>query len=222
MSGVEHQLAASVGLDVPFPFQVRRVGSSAILVEVRDARKVRRLSQWADGRADRHQLDEVIPGARTLYIAASSDRLKQIRRELQELRLPDIDDSRPTRVVVVDVRYDGLDLDEVADRTGLTRSEVVERHSAIEYPVEFFGFAPGQAFMAGLPESLRLPRRSTPRLHVPAGAVAVANEFTVIYPQDSPGGWNLIGTRVSAPLWDSAATPPNRVEVGDRVRLRPC
>jgi 5-oxoprolinase (ATP-hydrolysing) subunit B len=66
---------------------------------------------------------------------------------------------------------------------------------------------------------LRVPRRSVPRTRVPSGALAIANEFTIIYPESSPGGWNLIGHRVGPPLWVPGAQPPNAVDVGDRVRF---
>jgi len=201
---------------------IRPVGDAAILIDAPDARTVQRLARWVDDWDDRDGLAEVIPGARTLYVAATRGRLTRLAAELSTAELPEPQVSTRPRVVTVDVRYDGLDLRDVAARTGLSVAEVIDLHTSTDFEVEFFGFAPGQAFLAGLPEVMRLPRRPTPRVRVPSGAVAVANEFTVIYPQDSPGGWNLIGTRVSAPLWDISAEPPNRVSVGDRVRFRPC
>ena len=95
----------------------------------------------------------------------------------------------------------------------------MRRHQEVEYEVAFFGFAPGQAFFAEIPAGLRVPRRSVPRTRVPSGALAIANEFTIIYPESSPGGWNLIGRRVGPPLWVPGAQPPNAVDVGDRVRF---
>jgi len=120
----------------------------------------------------------------------------------------------------VDVRYDGPDLQDIAERAGLTVGDVVALHTSSDYTVEFFGFSPGQAFFNGLPQELQLPRRETPRVRVPSGSVAIATAYTVIYPRDSPGGWNLLGTRCSPPLWDAQANPPNQVDVGDRVRFR--
>ncbi|MET4430679.1 allophanate hydrolase subunit 1 [Mycolicibacterium sp. 624] len=202
---------------------MRAVGDIGILVEADSTNTVRSLAKWVNEHRLRLDLRDVIPAVTTLFITGGSSTLRAIRADLdsfdasQFIALP-----QPSRRVVVDVRYDGPDLAGVASRVGLTCREVIEIHTGSEYVVEFFGFAPGQAFFGGLPPRLQLPRRSTPRTHVPAGALAIANGFTVIYPQNSPGGWNLIGTRVSDPLWDIGRTPPNRLDVGDIVQFRQC
>jgi KipI family sensor histidine kinase inhibitor len=84
--------------------------------------------------------------------------------------------------------------------------------------VAFSGFAPGFPYIAGLDEALWLPRRATPRTRVPAGAVAIADRFTGIYPRESPGGWWLIG-RTDLTLWDTGADPPSRLQPGTPVRF---
>ena len=199
---------------------VRAVGNVGALVEAEDGTTAQRLALWVSRHSDRDLLDEVIPGARTVYLAGPPDVVRRIGRQAATADLPALDTSAGSRLHTVDVRYDGLDLVEAALRLGLTPAALVERHTRTEFTVQFFGFSPGQAFFAPLPEELRLPRRSSPRVRVPMGAVAIANEFTVIYPRDSPGGWNLIGTRISAPLWDEESDPPNQVSIGDRVRFR--
>jgi KipI family sensor histidine kinase inhibitor len=202
---------------------VRPVGDSAILIEVESADIVRPLANWVNGHRLRQCLREVIPAMETVFLSGEPSVLRVIGTEL--LQLGSIESSMAGhggRRVVVDVRYDGADLAEAADTLGLSASEIVEVHSSTDHVVEFFGFAPGQAFFGRLPECLQLPRRRTPRTLVPAGALAIANGFTVIYPEHAPGGWNLIGTRVSEPLWDSRKVPPNKLEVGDIVRFRPC
>lgn len=203
---------------------VRAVGTVGALIEAEDGDTARRLAVWVGQHPDRDLLDEVIPGARTLYLAGDRDVLRRVARQAASAELPPLNTADGTRLHVVDVRYDGLDLVEAAHRLGMTPTELVTYHTSDEFVVQFFGFSPGQAFFAPLPRELHLPRRSSPRVRVPMGAVAIANEFTVIYPQDSPGGWNLIGTRVSPALWDTESDPPNRVSVGDRVRFRavPC
>ena len=82
----------------------------------------------------------------------------------------------------------GLDLAEVARRTGLSPSQLVERHSQTRQLVYMMGFLPGLPYLGGLPEEFALPRRSNPRVKVPSGSVAVAMAMSVIYPQESPGG----------------------------------
>ncbi len=116
------------------------------------------------------------------------------------------------------VRYDGPDLARVAELTGLDEAEVVERHTAGDYRSGFCGFVPGFAYLTGLVESLYVPRRDDPRTKVPAGSVALADEFTAVYPRDSPGGWQLIG-HTDITLWDSDRDPPALLAPGTPVRF---
>ena len=103
-------------------------------------------------------------------------------------------------------RYDGEDLDEVGELTGLGARGVVEAHTGQEWTVAFCGFAPGFGYSVGEDDRLHVPRRDTPRTKVPAGSVALAGEYTGVYPRESPGGWQLIG-RTDAPVWDLVASP---------------
>lgn len=121
-------------------------------------------------------------------------------------------------VVEIPVRYDGPDLLEVAERTGLTVDEVIARHSARSYRAYACGFQPGFAYLGDLDEALALPRRSSPRLRVPAGSVAIAGRQTAVYPLQTPGGWHLIG---STPLrmFDATRDPPALIHPGDEVRF---
>jgi KipI family sensor histidine kinase inhibitor len=110
------------------------------------------------------------------------------------------------------------DLADVARRTGLAGDEVIARHLAATYDVGLVGFLPGFAYLHGLDPALALPRRDTPRTHVPAGSVGIADRMTGVYPIASPGGWHLIG-RVPLPMFDAHAAPPARLARGDRVRF---
>ncbi|MGZ5003224.1 MAG: 5-oxoprolinase subunit PxpB, partial [Chthoniobacterales bacterium] len=126
-------------------------------------------------------------------------------------------------LVEIPVCYDdefAPDLLLVAERAGLASAEVVRRHSAAEYRVHCLGFTPGFAFLSGLPAKLATPRRDTPRKEVPAGAVAIGGQQTGVYPQVSPGGWNVIG-RSPIRFFDASAATPTLLRVGDRVRFRP-
>lgn len=114
----------------------------------------------------------------------------------------------------------GLDLAEVATAVGLSPAQVVECHASATYYVYMLGFLPGFAYMGDLPEPLRLPRRTAPRIRVPPGSVAIANELTAIYPQESPGGWHVLG-QTTAVLFDAGASPPAIFEPGDLVRFAP-
>jgi KipI family sensor histidine kinase inhibitor len=118
----------------------------------------------------------------------------------------------------IPTRYDGPDLDEVAGRTGLTRKEVIALHSGREYEVYLLGFAPGFAYLGDLDPALVLPRRSVPRLRVPAGSVAIAAAQTAVYPLPTPGGWHLLG-RTELRMFDPGREPPVLLQPGDRVRF---
>lgn len=195
--------------------EVRLVGEHGTLIDVSDPGVIPALDHWLRDRFG-SLLDEVIPGGRTVMVLSSTAARRAIQHELENAQLRPAASAAP-RTVVIDVCYDGRDLPAVAEQTGLSVREVVRRHSEVEYRVDFFGFSPGQAFFNGVPDGLRVPRRTVPRTRVPDGSLAIANEYTVIYPPKAPGGWNLIGRRVGPPLWNSEAVPPNMVSVGDRV-----
>lgn len=110
------------------------------------------------------------------------------------------------------------DLDEVAQRCGLSADAVIELHAGREYVVYMLGFLPGFPFMGDVADSLRLPRRVEPRVAVPAGSVAIANGLTAIYPWQSPGGWHLLG-HCPVPLFDAGHQSPALLAAGDRVRF---
>jgi KipI family sensor histidine kinase inhibitor len=127
------------------------------------------------------------------------------------------------RLTEVPVHYggeDGPDLAAVAARSGLDPDAVVDRHASVVYQVAMLGFAPGFAYLLGLPPELTTPRLETPRLHVPPGSVGIAGEQTGIYALGTPGGWRIIGrTRLS--LFDPRREDPFLIEAGDRVRFVP-
>jgi len=134
------------------------------------------------------------------------------------------DDEEITRAVIeIPVCYERAfapDLGDVAAATGLSPEEVVRRHVASPHQVLMIGFAPGFPYIGGLDERLAVPRRATPRAHLKAGSVAIANGQTSIYPFASPGGWNIIG-RTPLRLFDPVRDPPNLLQAGDRVVFVP-
>ncbi|WP_275558991.1 allophanate hydrolase subunit 1 [Streptomyces sp. 5-6(2022)] len=198
---------------------LRRVGDRGWLIECADRRPADvaasiRAQPWASG------LREVVPAATTVLVvaetAAGMGKLAAGLRAVLDGPGAHRTGPPPGRRIVIPVRYDGPDLPEVAERLGLAPEEVARRHGAGEYRVGFFGFAPGFAYLDGVPESLRLPRLSSPRPRVAAGVVAIAGNQTVVYPGGTPGGWHQIGVTTTR-LWDVTADPPNRLAVGDRV-----
>jgi KipI family sensor histidine kinase inhibitor len=114
----------------------------------------------------------------------------------------------------------GPDLVSTARAIGSSVDEVVALHSGTDFVVYMLGFLPGFPFMGDLPERLHLPRRTEPRLRVPAGSVSIAGGLSAIYPWESPGGWHLLG-RCPVPLFDAGREQPSLLSVGDRVRFQP-
>ena len=111
------------------------------------------------------------------------------------------------------------DLAEVAERTKKTPEQVIADHLASPFKVYVLGFMPGLAYIAGLDQSLYLPRRSQPRVRVPRSSVAIAMDMTTIYPFESPGGWHLIGR---TPLWmfDQRREQPVFLAPGDSLSFQ--
>jgi len=134
--------------------------------------------------------------------------------------LPDADDLG--REVEVPVCYDAdfaLDMNEVAQKTGLAAKDIIHRHAAGAYRVLMVGFVPGHPYMGELDAKLAVPRRAAPRPLVPAGSIAIANRQTVVYPYAIAGGWNIIG-RTPLAAFDAARGEPSLFAAGDRVRFR--
>lgn len=112
----------------------------------------------------------------------------------------------------------GPDLDAVAELTGLSTEEVIEKHSVVNYLVYALGFSPGFPYLGGLDESLKCARLCSPRLNVPAGSVAIADLQTGIYPVASPGGWRIIG-RTPIKIFDPLRNSPSIIDPGDFIKF---
>jgi KipI family sensor histidine kinase inhibitor len=198
--------------------RLRRAGERGVLAEVADLDGVHRLVAGVRA-AGLSGVVDVVPGYRTVLVTTvDATSLAAVRSALPRLALPAAA-AAASRLVEVPVHDDGADLGEVAARTGLSRDEVVTRHTAPDYLVAFLGFAPGFPYLVGLDPALHVPRRATPRTSVPAGAVGLAGEQTGIYPRATPGGWQLIG-RTDVVLFDPDRDPPALLSPGDRLRFR--
>ena len=162
---------------------------------------------------------ELIPGARTLlmFFRPSAVSPAQIVRAVRSRDLGGRVAGEGS-LIEIPVTYDGEDLDEVAGLLGIGAAEVVRLHTVADYAVGFTGFAPGFAYLSGGHPALDVPRRSSPRTRIPAGSVALAGTFSGVYPRESPGGWQLIGT-TTARMWDLARDRPALLLPGDRVRF---
>lgn len=210
--------------------RVLPAGAHALLVELVDGDHAEAFHAELLRRRERGALPgvrEIVPGARTVLLDGIEDRggriptaRDRLARELVSWTLPP--PRREVRdAVEIPVVYDGPDLAEVAALWGVGADEVPGLHSRTAFRVAFCGFAPGFGYLTGLPERLHVPRRSTPRTRVPAGALALAGPYTGVYPRPSPGGWQLIGRMVdpAAALWDPGREPAALLGPGTRVRF---
>lgn len=165
---------------------------------------------------------DLVPAARTLLIRFDSDETSA-QAIAEHLRAVPGDTSfgstADSDIITIVVTYNGPDLGDVAEHTGLSIPDVIAAHTGAPWTVAFGGFAPGFAYLTGGDERLHVPRRSEPRTKVPAGSVGLAGEFSGIYPRSSPGGWQLIGS-TSTTLWDPERTPPALLRPGMRVQFR--
>lgn len=199
------------------PTNIKRVGSRALLVDLADLNAV---MNWHAALVEQPlaRQTDVIAAARTVLITFDSPTAtEQAAATLASFHPKAVTREAP-RDITINVRYDGEDLDPLANTLGMTPEGLIDWHTSTTWVAAFGGFAPGFAYC--VPESgqgLAVPRLSSPRTEVPAGAVALAGEFSAVYPRVSPGGWQLIGT-TDAPMWDSSATPPALVAPGDKVR----
>lgn len=197
------------------PFRVLNYGERALLLEVADHHSA--LALYADLRRDPVDgVIDLIPAACTLLVTFVDEASARSAATSLAGRNVAAGPVGVGALVEVPVIYDGPDLPAVAERTRLGIAEVIARHVSAQYIVAFIGFAPGFAYLTGLDPALHVPRHDTPRPRVPRGSVGIAGEFTAIYPNASPGGWQLIG-RTTLHMWDLDRQPPALLQPGTRV-----
>lgn len=168
---------------------------------------------------------EIVPGIEsvvvqfdplTVPVSTVEERLEQILAEAPGPLAPTGD------ILEIPVVYGGEagpDLEALCANVDMSRNEFIGLHTSRDYPVDMVGFTPGFAFIGGLDDRLRVPRRREPRQHVPAGSIGIADGRTGLYAMASPGGWNIIG-RTPRTLFDPDATDPFALKAGMRVRFR--
>jgi KipI family sensor histidine kinase inhibitor len=163
---------------------------------------------------------DIVPAAKTVLVIVDGDvSIASVRQALATLPVT-ADAKLPLsdQLIEIPVRYDGPDLPDVAELTGMSVPEIVAAHTGTDWRVAFGGFAPGFAYLTLGDPRLAVPRRQQPRTSVPAGSVGLAGEFSAIYPRSSPGGWQLIG-HTDAIVFDVAQEPPALLQPGMRVRF---
>lgn len=199
--------------------RIRPVGAHALLLDCDDPDQVQAWHAELWHRRDAGELSavEIVPAATTVLVDGVPDPEAAAARIAGWTPQGGPDPVAAAEVEVPTV-YDGDDLPVVAAHWGVDVPAVVDRLRRTEFRVAFCGFAPGFAYLTGLPVELAVPRLATPRTRVPAGSVALAGPYAGIYPAASPGGWLLVG-RTDLVLFDVRADPPARLTPGTRVRL---
>ena len=210
------------------------VGDQALVVEFGDSispeindrvyQLVTAVEQAADDR-----IGELVPTYRSLLIeydagVATFDEMRGVLAGILDSGgMKKAGRSASKRVFQLPVAYGGEygpDLVAVAEHAGISKERVIEIHSGTSYRVFMLGFAPGFPYLGGMDPAIACPRLKTPRVRVPAGSVGIAETQTGVYPNDSPGGWQLIG-RTPVRLFDPGADPPVVVQPGAFVRFVP-
>lgn len=193
-------------------------GTSSFIVELDDLSSTIQLND-ALSAAPLEGVKEIVPGARTLHVTydplMTSER--QLYAEISAVE-PEASTRRSGALVELPMLYDGEDLSYMAEYLGWSVEELKRRHANATFTVAFTGFAPGFAYMTCDDPDLVVPRRDSPRIRIPAGSVALAGSFCGVYPSDTPGGWQLIGT-TQLSMWDVNRAQAAMLRPGDRVRF---
>lgn len=195
-------------------------GSTALLVELDDLDDVLALYS-ALSEVPPEGVTDIVPAARTVLLVTDPARtsLPAVAAAVRDT-VPNLEQQSGGELLEVPVTYDGQDLEDAARLLRCDPQELVRRHSSDEWIVAFCGFAPGFGYLTSRSRQWDVPRRATPRTRVPAGAVALAGEFSGVYPRESPGGWQLIG-HTELVAFDLNRTPAALLRPGVRVRFVP-
>lgn len=157
------------------------------------------------------------------YVSPIEDAYNEVLRVQKLIGKPNLENNSEKQLFHIPVCYDpqfGLDLDEVSHTKNISVEEIVGLHSNTIYTVYFIGFLPGFLYLGGLNKRLEISRKDQPRLEVKKGAVGIGEKQTGIYPQSSPGGWQIIGNS-PVPLFDKNKVPPSEISAGSRIKFYP-
>ncbi|MGI9546989.1 MAG: 5-oxoprolinase subunit PxpB [Flavobacteriaceae bacterium] len=215
-----------------YPISLKSFGDQAILIEwpakvdERILYDILVFAQHLKAECLDPALWEFIPAYNSLTIVNqkeienSTELMEQLKSWYQEIRsLVPLKRQLWKLPVCYDLEF-GIDMTEVARTLDMSISQIIELHTGTTYTVYGIGFLPGFMYLGGLPKSLETPRKKSPRLNVNKGSVGLAGKQTGIYPQDSPGGWNIIGN-CPIPLFNVDKADPCFVNVGDRIEFYP-
>lgn len=207
-------------------YTIQAYGDQAILIQWKQAPSralcthLTAVKQFLENDLD---VEVVLTYNELLLKGMSSDliSIEKVAIRLREKNIP-IATQGQTRILHVPVCYDlnfGKDLSALALAKGLSIQQVIALHTLPEYLVYFMGFLPGFPYLLGLDTRLYTPRKATPSRQCVSGSVAIGGEQTGIYPQDSPGGWHVIG-HCPIPLFDTAKKEGSLFRAGDVIKFQ--
>jgi inhibitor of KinA len=158
-----------------------------------------------------------------LYLNPEVSVDKAVQLFVEKLGEDDLHEKDPGNkaIIHVPVCYEAsfaLDLEEIAEKKGMKPSEIIALHIQPHYPVYFIGFSPGFPYLGDMNDKIAYPRKASPRTKVEAGSVGIAGNQTGVYPNASPGGWNIIG-RSPLPFFDAQKENPSLLKEGDYIRF---
>jgi KipI family sensor histidine kinase inhibitor len=171
---------------------------------------------------------DIVPSYASIHILfdlrkVQGTRFQSLLIEASNQALNEERESEEKEIIEIPVYYDvevGLDLEFIALSAKLSVDDVIDIHSSTIYDVYAMGFSPGFAYLGSVDQRIAMPRKETPRKHVPAGSLGIADQQTAIYPSDSPGGWQIVG-RTPITLVNYDDDEPTKVKTGDQVRFKP-
>ncbi len=172
-------------------------------------------------------IENIIPSYTSILLSCHSRKiglqafLRLVNSALNNLHSSQIDDFKPEQIELP-VYYGeevALDHEDISQHTGIPFSEIIKLHTSEYYRVFAIGFAPGFAFLGNVPTQIAMPRKKSPRTNVPKGSVAIADRQTAVYPNQSPGGWQIIG-RTPINLLDITTKNLSKFSMGDQVKFK--
>lgn len=200
---------------------VRYLGEKVILLQGSEGIDINQVhaSTHLIERALKNELNDIVPAYDSIALFSQLT-ISELASKLESVQGNKGNQVEKSDELIIPVCYElGSDLDELSDKIGLSKREIIDIHSSGSYQSLFIGFTPGFIYAGGLNPRLSCPRKSTPRTLVPAGSVGIGGAQTGIYSLDSPGGWHIIG-RTPMRLFDIDEHPPMRVEIGTQFRFK--
>ena len=141
---------------------------------------------------------------------------------LKSIKISQKKNNEKSKIIEIPVCYDdkyAIDLNYISKITNLNKNEIIDLHTNTLFHVYMIGFLPGLPFMGNIDKIVNLPRKLTPRINIPKGSIGIVDNLCVIYPQNSPGGWNIIG-RTPVEIFPNVYKNSFNINAGDKIKFK--